>query len=95
MDNRSVKNRPVKEPVRKPWIWVLMTFVILAAIPWYLPVGTVEPIILGIPYWAVITVVFSLVLCGYLSWLCLFEWDVVEEEEERERAGQTSGEREE
>lgn len=91
MENRSSRGRPVKEPVRKPWIWVVMTIVVLAAIPWYLPIGSVEPIIFGVPYWAVISLFFSLVLCGYLSWLCLFEWDVVEEKEERERAERTSG----
>lgn len=82
--------RPVREPVRKPWIWVVMAFIVLGAIPWYLPTGTVEPIILGVPYWAVISIFFSLALCAYLSWLCLNEWDVVEEEEE-ERTGETAG----
>jgi hypothetical protein len=91
---RPSRNRPVKEPVRKPWIWVVMAFIILAAIPWYLPSGSVEPIVFGVPYWAVISLFFSLVLCGYLCFLCLFEWDVVEEEEERERAERTSAERE-
>lgn len=86
MQTRNTRQRPIKEPVKKPWIWVALALVVLAAIPWYLPVGTVAPIILGVPYWVAISVVFSLVLCGYLSWLCLNEWDVVEEEEERERA---------
>lgn len=92
MDERRSGERRVKEPIRKPWIWVVMTFIILAAIPWYLPGGSVEPIILGVPYWAIISVVFSLLLCGYLSWLCLHEWDVVEDEEERERAEKSNSE---
>lgn len=83
--DRPVGNRPVKEPIRKPWIWVVMAFIMLAAIPWYLPIGSLEPLILGVPYWAFISVVFSLALCAFLSWLCLHEWDVVEEEEEREK----------
>ncbi|WP_119068377.1 hypothetical protein [Rubrobacter indicoceani] len=86
MHKRPKGDRPVKEPIRKPWIWVVMAIILLAAIPWYLPGGTVSPIILGMPYWAFISLVFSLSLCAYLSWLCLYEWDVVEEEEERARA---------
>lgn len=78
---------PRKEPIRKPWIWVALTIILLAGIPWYLPQGTVRPLFLGFPYWMFISVAFSLILCGFLSWLCLNEWDVVEAEEERERAG--------
>jgi hypothetical protein len=91
MDSRRGGERRVKEPIRKPWIWVLMAFIVLGAIPWYLPGGSVEPIILGVPYWAFISVVFCLLLCGYLSWLCLFEWDVVEEEEERAEDPESGG----
>ncbi len=34
-----------------------------------------------------ISVFFSFVLCGYLSWLCLTQWDVVEAEEEARSGG--------
>lgn len=87
MDRRGGEGPPVKEPIRKPWIWVVLTVIVLAGIPWYLPQGTVRPIFLGIPYWMFIAVASSLALCGFLSWLCLTQWEVVEAEEERERAG--------
>lgn len=83
-----MNTRPTKEPVRKPWIWLVLAFIMLAGIPWYLPTGSLQPVVLGLPYWMLISVVFSLVLCGYLSWLCLTQWDIVEEEEERERASE-------
>lgn len=73
----------MKEPIRKPWIWVTLALIVLAGIPWYLPQGTVQPVFLGVPYWMFIAVISSLALCGFLSWLCLNEWDVVEAEEER------------
>ncbi|HZH98162.1 MAG TPA: hypothetical protein VEX38_04260 [Fimbriimonadaceae bacterium] len=77
-----MSTRPKKEPIRKPWIWVVMALIMLAAIPWYLPAGTIGFVLLGVPYWMLISVAFSLLLCGYLCWLCFTQWDVVEEEEE-------------
>lgn len=83
MDRGGGERRAIKEPIRKPWIWVALAVIVLAGIPWYLPQGTVQPVFLGVPYWMFIAVISSLVLCGFLSWLCLNEWDVVEAEEER------------
>lgn len=90
MDRSGGGRSPVKEPIRKPWIWVVITVILLSGIPWYLPQGTVRPVLFGVPYWMFIAVASSLALCGFLSWLCLNEWDVVEAEEEAERAGGAS-----
>lgn len=81
-----MNSRPKKEPVRKPWIWIVMAVIMLVGIPWYLPTGSLRPIVLGIPYWMFISVVSSLILCGYMSWLALNQWDIVEEEEESGQA---------
>lgn len=78
-----MEKRPIKEPIRKGWIWIGLVLIILAGVPWYLPTGTIHPIILGFPYWALIAVVCSLLLCAYVSWLCLTQWDIVETQEER------------
>ena len=64
-----------------------MVLITLAAIPWYLPKGTLGFVLLGVPYWMLISVAFTLLLCGYVSWLCFTQWDVVEEEEERGYSG--------
>lgn len=77
----------IKEPIRKPWIWIVMGLLILFNAPWYLPVGSMEPYIFGLPYWVVISAVLSLMLCGFLSWLCLHEWDIVEDLEEKSKEG--------
>ena len=81
-----MSTRPTKEPIRKVWPWVVLALVILAAIPWYLPTGSLRPLVWGIPYWILISLFFSLVFCGCISYLCLKEWDIVEEEEQQERA---------
>jgi hypothetical protein len=81
-----MSTRPTKEPIQKPWIWVVMVFIILAGIPWYLPKGTIGFVLLGVPYWMFISVAFSLLLCVYLSWLCFTQWNLVEAEEEIDHA---------
>lgn len=78
-----MNTRPTKEPIRKPWIWLLMSLITLAAIPWYLPKETIGFVLLGVPYWVLISVALILLLCGYVSWLCFTQWDLVEAEEER------------
>lgn len=80
-------SRPTKEPARKPWIWVVMALVMLAAIPWYLPKGTMGFVLLGVPYWMFISVAFTLLMCVYVSWLCFTQWDIVEVEEENGDSG--------
>ncbi|WP_246945072.1 hypothetical protein [Bacillus pinisoli] len=81
-----MKNKQVKEPIQTKWIWVVLVLIVLAIVPWYFPQSAVEPFILGFPLWAFISTVFSIVLCGYLSWLCISHWNIVEDEEEAERA---------
>ncbi|PPA69029.1 hypothetical protein [Jeotgalibacillus proteolyticus] len=73
-----------KEPIRKKWIWIGLVIIMLGIVPWYFPRGTEVPIILGFPYWALISLFFSLLLCGYLSWLCVSQWNIVEDIEENE-----------
>lgn len=80
--------RPTKEPISKPWIWILMVLITLAAIPWYLPKETIGFAVFGVPYWVLISVALILVLCGYVSWLCFTQWDLVEAEEERASSGE-------
>ena len=82
-----MSTRGTREPIRKPGIWVVLVLITLAAIPWYLPKGTLGFVLLGVPYWMLISVAFTLLLCGYVSWLCFTQWDVVEEEEERGYSG--------
>ncbi|TDL31007.1 hypothetical protein E2R51_14475 [Jeotgalibacillus sp. S-D1] len=83
-----MKNQ-TKEPIQKKWIWIGMFLIMLAIVPWYYPRGGEVAIILGFPYWALISLFFSLVLCGYLSWLCISQWHIVEDLEENENRNKT------
>lgn len=67
-----------------------MVFIMLAAIPWYLPKETIGLVVLGVPYWVLISVALILLMCAYVSWLCFTQWDVVEAEEEREHSGRAA-----
>lgn len=60
MDRGGGERREVKEPIRKPWIWVTLAVIVLSGIPWYLPQGSVRPVFLGLPYWMFIAVFSSL-----------------------------------
>ncbi|WP_221567744.1 hypothetical protein [Alkalihalobacillus sp. TS-13] len=75
----------MKEPIKKKWIWIGLVLIVLTIVPWYYPDKAVEPIILGFPFWAFLSGFFSLVLCGYLSWLCKHQWHIVEDIEEAEK----------
>lgn len=83
---REMKNGGIKEPIQKKWIWLLLLLIVLAIVPWYFPESAVEPFVLGFPLWAFLSTVFSIVLSAYLSWLCLKQWNIVEDEEEAERS---------
>lgn len=83
-----MKQNQIKEPIRKVWIWIGLLLLVLAIVPWYFPSSAVEPIILGFPLWAFISTVFSIALCGYLSWLCVSQWNIVEDEEEQMKGGE-------
>ncbi|ALM54219.1 hypothetical protein [Halomonas huangheensis] len=65
---------PAKEPIRKPWIWIVIALIIAVSVPWYWPPGTLTPIVMGLPLWALIAVIGSVALCAFLSWACLTQW---------------------
>ncbi|MCM3569298.1 hypothetical protein [Neobacillus mesonae] len=75
-------NKEVKEPIRKKWIWIGLFIIVLGNVPWYFTDSMVEPYILGVPFWGFFILVFSVILCAYLSWICLSQWKIVEDEEE-------------
>lgn len=85
MAQRDRTRRPVREPIRSPWVWVTMAVIILGGTPFYLPTGSVTPLVAGVPYWMVISVAFTLAFAAFTSWLCLRWWNLVEDEEEHGR----------
>ena len=93
MGQRRSQQRPIREPIRSPWVWITMAVIILAGTPLYLPQGTVFSLVLGVPYWVAISVAFTVVFSAFVSWLCMNWWNIAEPEEERARAREheTSG----
>jgi hypothetical protein len=73
-----------KEPIRNWKIWVIFLIIFFLGVPWYLPVGSYEPIILGFPYWALIVLVMSLIMSAFLTYVLNKEWQMEDEEEVKE-----------
>lgn len=65
-----------------PWVWAGLLALVLAGVPWYLPEGTIGPVVLGFPVWTLVSVLSTLGVCLYLSWMLLRRWNVVEDVEE-------------
>lgn len=82
MQRRSPE-RPYREPIRNVWVWIVMGVIVLAGVPFYFPQGTVHPVLFGLPYWMVVSVVFAVFFSGFVSWLCRNWWNLAEPEERR------------
>ncbi|WP_028658727.1 hypothetical protein [Nocardioides insulae] len=78
----------MREPVRRPGIWIALVLITLAGVPFYLPEGTIDPIVLGIPLWILGSVLAAVLLSAVVCWVCLRGWSLVEDAEEAERAEQ-------
>jgi len=73
--------RRIIEPVKKPSVWI--GFLILFALvnPWYFPAGSWSPLIMGIPYWALIILLVSLALALFITWVVLRQWETGADED--------------
>lgn len=63
-----------REPVKRPLLWVLVGVMILMGIPWYVPTGTIEPLVLGLPAWFWVSVLSAVGLSATVCWACLTQW---------------------
>ncbi len=81
----------MKEPIRKKWIWWVLGALVLFNAPWFLPEGSIEPFILGVPYWVLLVVLLSVALAAFLHWACMTQWNIVEDAEEAARAASVAG----
>ncbi|HHW25724.1 MAG TPA: hypothetical protein GXX23_00065 [Firmicutes bacterium] len=64
----------IREPIKVKWIWPVLIAIILLGVPWYFPQGAVEPIILGFPLWAFVSLVMSVVLSLFLYYVVTNHW---------------------
>ncbi|GAB2662828.1 hypothetical protein GCM10027271_21750 [Saccharopolyspora gloriosae] len=86
MDQRRSADRPLREPIRHPWLWVGLALSVLAGIPLYLAPGLVRPLVFGIPAWLAVSVLATLAFAALTSWMCLRWWNLAEPAEEAARA---------
>lgn len=73
-----------KEPIKNWRIWAVFLIIFVFSVPWYLPVGTYEPIIFGFPYWAVIALAMSLLISIFLTYVLNREWQMEDDQEVKE-----------
>lgn len=57
-----------------------LVVILLAGIPWYLPEGTIGPLVFGFPLWMLVAVLFSVVLCGFLTWVLMRHWHLTDDD---------------
>jgi hypothetical protein len=70
-----------REPIKRPLLWILIGAAVLAGIPWYVPAGTVEPFVLGIPAWFLASVAAAVALSAITCWACLTQWQLADVED--------------
>ncbi|GAB3063627.1 hypothetical protein [Virgibacillus ainsalahensis] len=76
-----------KEPIKYGKIWIVFGILLALITPWYFPASFGEILILGIPLWAVIIIIASILLSAFLSYVINNYWMVEEENEEDEKKG--------
>lgn len=74
--------RPLREPIRSPWLWVAMAVVVVAGVPLYLPTGSIRPLVGGVPYWLLISIAATVAFSALTCWACLRDWNLAEPAEE-------------
>lgn len=74
-----------KEPIKNWKLWIILIILYVLCVPWYLPEGSFNPIILGVPYWALIIMGVSLLVSITLTYILKHHWHVADEEEESEK----------
>lgn len=74
----------MKEPIKnyKVWLGFLVIFILLN--PWYFPSGGEPVLIYGVPLWALIIILMSIVLSLYITYVIHYHWDTEDDENIRE-----------
>ncbi|ASN04500.1 hypothetical protein [Virgibacillus necropolis] len=63
-----------KEPIKNGKLWIIFGVLFLLSVPWYLPVGSYKPLILGIPYWGWIVILVSLAFSATITYAIKYLW---------------------
>lgn len=73
--------KKIKEPIKNWKIWIVLIVLYIMSVPWYFPEGSYNPIILGVPYWAIIIMGVSLAISITLTYILKNCWQMADEEE--------------
>lgn len=73
--------KKIKEPIKNWKIWIVLIVLYIMSVPWYFPEGSYNPIILGVPYWAIIIMGVSLTISITLTYILKNCWQMADEEE--------------
>ncbi|HEX9725723.1 MAG TPA: hypothetical protein VGC53_15695 [Vicinamibacteria bacterium] len=68
-------SRPPREPVRYGWIWIVYVLLYAASVPWYLPAGTIPEIWLGLPSWALLSLLSTVGIALFTVLVIRSFWD--------------------
>lgn len=81
-----------KEPIRKPWIWVVFALLFALINPWYFPASFNQPLFWGIPAWAVVIILASLALSLFSHYVLVYHWDMNPDEQDDDESHAGDGE---
>ncbi|MFG6149359.1 hypothetical protein [Halobacillus sp. B23F22_1] len=76
-----------KEPIKNGKIWIVLGLLFAMVNPWYFPESFGEILVYGVPLWAMIIIIASVLLSAFLSYVLKYHWMLEEEEEEAEKKG--------
>lgn len=82
-----------REPIKVKWIWPVLILIILAGVPWYFPRGAVQPVVLGFPLWAFVSLMMSLLLSVFLYYVITHHWKMEKPPSQEPESQRTGGER--
>ncbi|SES78727.1 hypothetical protein SAMN05421676_101451 [Salinibacillus kushneri] len=76
-----------KEPINNGKLWIGFGILLALITPWYFPESFGEVLVYGIPLWALIIIIGSILLSAFLSYVIKFHWMLEEEKEEAKKKG--------
>ncbi|MEN1970505.1 hypothetical protein WMZ97_20815 [Lentibacillus sp. N15] len=76
-----------KEPIKNGKIWIVFGILLALITPWYFPKSFGEILIYGIPLWAIIIIIASILLSASLSYAIRYHWMIEEENEKDDMKG--------
>lgn len=89
---RRPPDEATREPIQRPWLWVVIVLSVVVGVPLYLREGTIDPVWFGVPFWLIVVAIAAVVLSATVCLACLRLWSLAEPQETAaEAAERTEG----